>query len=98
MTKQKKRKIDWGKAALMIFSFLMIIIIFKIFLIPMVLSMANILQNLIILYKLLAMPYLFFGSLCFLFIIWYFFTMVCKITYWLFEFVVTTNIIMKEKK
>ncbi len=97
MVKQK-RNIDFGKVALIVFSALLVIQIFKIFLIPMVLSMVNILLKLVDLYKLLEMPYLFFGSALFLFMVWYFFNAFCSITYRLFKFVITTSIYKTEKE
>ena len=95
---KKKRKIDLVKVALIIFCALLIVLIFKTFLIPMVLSMINILLKLVDLYKLLEMPYLFFGSAFFLILVWYIFSAICNITYELIEFVMTTNIYSSEKK
>ena len=93
----KKRKIDWGKVALIVFCGLLVYLIFKIFLIPAVLGMIGILLKLVDLYKLLEMPYLFFGSALFLFISWYFFNIFCNITYRLIKFVFTTSIYSSDK-
>ena len=104
MTQSKpkvKRKFDWNnlrdnikwdKLLLIIFSLLIVILIFKTFLIPMVLSMLNIFLKLLKLYKLLEMPYLFFGSALFLFMVYYLFNILCNITYRLFMFAMTTSI------
>ena len=92
------REIDWVKVALMSLSILLVILIFKSFLIPMALGMINILLELVNLYKLLEMPYLFFGSALFLFIFWYFFTIFCNITCRLIKFVMTNSIHKPESK
>lgn len=90
-------KIRWDNLVLVIFCLLLTIIIFKTFLIPMFLSMINILLKLVELYKLLEMPYLFFGSALFLFIVWYLFKIICNITYKLFKFAVTTSVYSSHK-
>ncbi len=96
--KNNKQKIDIGKLALIVFSLLLVILIFKTFLIPAVLGMLGILLKLVDLYKLLEMPYLFFGSALFLFISWYFFNILCNITYRLFKFAMTTSIYTSKKE
>jgi len=95
--KEILKQIKWNKLTLVIFSLLGIIFIFKAFLIPVVSSMLGILLSLIDLYKLLEMPYLFFGSALFLFIGWYFFIIFCNISYRLFKFAMTTSIYSKVK-
>jgi len=94
----KKRKINFRNVTLMIFSVFLIFLIFKTFLIPLALGMINILLKLYDLYKLLEMPYLFFGSALFLFMGWYLFRIFCNITYKLFEFLVTTSLYDSQKK
>ncbi len=93
-----KKQIDWGKVALMIFCALLIILIFKTFLIPAVKGMIGILLGLVELYKQLEMPYLFFGSALFLFISWYIFSAICNITYFLIKYVFTTSVYSSEEK
>lgn len=88
--------IKLDKLLLVIFCLLLSILIFKTFLIPMVLSMVSILLKLVDLYKLLEMPYLFFGSAFFLFMVWYLFNLLCNIIYKLFKFAVTTQIYKSE--
>ena len=87
-----------GKVSLVVFCALLIILIFKNFLIPAVLGMVDLLLGLVGLYKLLEMPYLFFGSALFLFISWYIFNIFCNFTYWLIKFVMTTSIYKTEKE
>ncbi len=96
--KDKKKQIDWGKVGLMVFCALLVILIFRSFLIPAVLGMVGILLKLVVLYKSLEMPYLFFGSVFFLFISWYFFNIFCNFTYRLIKFVFTTSVYKIEKK
>ena len=102
MTQNKRKvnwkKIKWDKLLLVIFCLLLTIIIFKTFLAPMVLSMARILLKLVDLYKLLEMPYLFFGSALFLFMVWSLFKIFCNITYWLFKFAMTTSMYSSNKE
>lgn len=94
----KKKTINWGNLALVIACLLIAILIFKTFLIPIVLGILNRLLKLIDLYKLLEMPYLFFGSALFLFISWYIFSALCNITYRLFNFAMTTSIYSSKKE
>ena len=96
--KDRVRKIKWDKLSLVMFSLLIVILIFKTFLIPMVMSIVNILLKLVDLYKLLEMPYLFFGSALFLFMGWYIFNIFCNITYWLLKFALTTSVYDSQKK
>ena len=67
-----------------ILGFLGIIYIFKIFLIPMLQRMIEMLLVLIELYKLLEMPYLFFGGVLGLVLVWYVFSAIANLTYYLF--------------
>ena len=85
------KRIKWDKLVLVIFCLLVLVFLFKVFLIPMVLSMVKILLKLVDLYKLLEMPYLFFGSALFLFMVWYIFNAICNIAYQLFKFTMTTS-------
>ncbi len=92
------KRIDIGRLMLIVFSLLLVILIFQAFLIPIVLGMVKSLLRLVELYKLLEMPYLFFGSALFLFISWCIFSALCNITYRLFKFAMTTSIYSSEKK
>ena len=97
MNLKLKGEINLDKLLLVLFSLLAVVLIFKILLIPMALSMVNILLKLVDLYKLLEVPYLFFGSALFLFVVWYFFNILCGITYTLFKFAVTTSVYESQK-
>jgi len=92
------KRINWANLLLIIFCLLLIILLFKTFLIPMVMSMINILLKLVDLYKLLEMPYLFFGSAFFLVFVWYIFSALCDITYRLFKFAMTTSIYTSQNR
>ncbi len=98
MVNNNKRNIDFGKILLIAFCALLVILIFKTFLIPAVLGMTSGLLRLVDMYKLLEMPYLFFGTALFIFITWYVFSILCNLTYRLFKFVMTTSIYKEEKE
>lgn len=95
---KNKKQIDIGKILLIIFSALLVILILKTFLIPMSFSMVGILLGLVELYKLLEMPYLFFGTALFLYCIWYLFVGFVNLAYRLIKFIATTSIYKTKKE
>ena len=96
MNKFDIKKVKWVNLLLIIFCSGLIVGLFKTFLIPGAFAMVNILLKLIDLYKLLEMPYLFFGSAFFLCLSWYVFTAVCNVIFRLFQFVITTKVYVSQ--
>jgi len=93
-----KKEFDLKNIVLAVLSLGLVIIIFQHLLIPIVLNIMKIFISLISLLKLLEMPYLFFGGVLILFILWHIFGAICNITIMLIKFIINTNLYKKQKK
>lgn len=65
--------------------FIILIFLFKVFLIPLALSIFGIFIALLTLYPLLSIEFKFLGGIFFLFVYWYIFSAICRIVFIIIE-------------